>query len=99
MLNPIGGQGVCCTIAENEDIISKPWLWMAQKHARAAIVKKSPELAWLRKPTSINKSNWQKIKDLVIVTTNQCICLLYSVGKKCVNIYVCVYACALRKDE
>jgi hypothetical protein len=26
MLNPIGGLGVCCTIAEKENNISKPWL-------------------------------------------------------------------------
>ena len=53
MLNPIGGQGVCCTIAEKENNISNPWLWIAQKHASKAISKKSQEFSGLRRPGEI----------------------------------------------
>lgn len=55
MLNPRGGQGVCCTIAENENNISKPWLWMAQKHARRATSRKSQELSLARRPRGVVK--------------------------------------------
>ena len=55
MLNPIGGLGVCCTIAEKENSISKPWLWTAQKQPSKAISKKSEELSGLRRPAPIQK--------------------------------------------
>jgi hypothetical protein len=54
MLNPIGRLGVCCTIAENENSISKPRLWIAQKQASKANSKKSQELSYSSRPASIH---------------------------------------------
>ena len=54
MLNPTGGLDVCCTMAENENSVWKPWLWIAQKQASKAISKKSQELSWFKRPASIH---------------------------------------------
>lgn len=56
MLNPIGGLGACCMIAENENNISKPWLWIVQKQASNATSKKSQALSSSRKPERIHKT-------------------------------------------